>query len=89
MKKIKDYNMKQEQLTKRKMEKEMEIKRNLSEKANLHEEREKKLKETKFRYESQTEGFKQQLSEKLSQINDRVSILTKNEMINLIFINLF
>jgi flagellar hook-basal body complex protein FliE len=52
----------------------MEMKRTMSEKATTHHERERKLKETKFRYESQTEGFKQQLSEKLDKINQRVSL---------------
>jgi hypothetical protein len=72
--KIQNYNKKQEDMTKRKKEKEFEIHRALSQKARSQEEREKRLKVTKERYESQTEGFKNILSEKLNKINERVSI---------------
>ena len=56
----------------RKREKEEEIQKNMNEKNSMLQEREKKLHETKIRYESQTEGFKQQLSEKLGKIDERV-----------------
>jgi hypothetical protein len=72
MKKIEDYNLKQEQVMKRKKEKEEEMKKSLHEKIQSQKEREKKLKETKLRYESQTEGFKYQLAEKIGKINERV-----------------
>ena len=64
--------MKQEQVMRRKREKEEEIQKNMNEKNSMLQEREKKLHETKIRYESQTEGFKQQLSEKLGKIDERV-----------------
>jgi hypothetical protein len=74
-KKIEIYNKKQEEITRRKQEKEFEVKRNMSEKVSKQKEREKKLYETKIRYENETEKFKSVLSDKLDKINDRVEIL--------------
>ncbi len=70
--KIEEYNKKQEELRRRKQEKEVEMLRTLSEKIRFQQEREKKLRETKIRYETSTEGFKNELSQKLSKINERV-----------------
>ncbi len=73
LQKLNSYNSRQESLLKRKKEKEFYSKRELSEKLRMQEERERKLKETKQRFESQTENFKMELSEKLNKVHDRVN----------------
>ncbi len=75
MKKLQDYNRKQEIIMMRQREKEIELKKTLAEKAIQKEEREKKLKETKIRHENQTEEVKQELTEKLKKVNERVKLI--------------
>jgi hypothetical protein len=69
---LQDYNKKQEEIQKRKMEKEIEMKATMSEKLHKQKIRESKLIETKMRYETEVEHFKGELSERLEKINERV-----------------
>jgi hypothetical protein len=71
------YSKKQEEIHKRKAEKEMEIKASMSEKITKQKIRETKLNETKMRYEGEIESFKKDLSERLEKINERVSLIDK------------
>ena len=71
--KISSYYKRQEELSQRQKEKEVELKRNSSEKRIEQELREKKLTETKLKYDAITEENKRKLVEKLEKVDERVS----------------
>lgn len=71
-KKVSDYNKKQEDIARRKKEKEVELKRSMNEKINDQQLRESRLIETRLRYEKQTEEYKEKLSSKLNSIDGKV-----------------
>jgi UDP-N-acetylglucosamine 2-epimerase len=60
-------------LLRRQKDKEFELQKTFSDKLRFQEERDKMLKVTKERYESQTENFINELSEKLNKVEERVN----------------
>ncbi len=69
---MESLNKKQEEIQKRKMTREIEIRTVMSEKINKQKTRESRLNETRYRHESEMENSHKELTEKLDQINQRV-----------------
>jgi hypothetical protein len=69
-----EYNRRQEEITKRKTEREMLMRTSMGEKMTKQKMRESKLIETKVRYEKEIEDFKTKLTGKLEKIDERVYI---------------